>query len=144
MSQHKATISQILGSCVSMDNGYEHDNVWANSSQTVHFSHCLHQQCYLSNQSYDLLHHFIGKFTYPGPAIKYYHKTSNSPLIPPMTLALDVSSSRGAFVYFCRDSIHPAQSREFWRQRWVNGTNVVLISKATAPANRFLLSFCKI
>ena len=61
-----------------------------------------------------------------------------------MTLALDISSSRDAFVYFYRDSIRRAQSREFRRQRWVNGTNVVLISKATAPANRFLLSFRKI
>ena len=42
-----------------------------------------------------------------------------------MTLALGVSSSRDAFVYFCRDSIRWAQSREFRRQRWVNGTNVV-------------------
>ena len=60
-----------------------------------------------------------------------------------MTFALDVSSSRDAFVYFCRDLIRRAQSREFRRQRWVNGTNVARTNlQSHSPGESISAFFC--
>ena len=52
--------------------------------------------------------------------------TQPNTLVPPYP---NIKSRQTGFVYFCGVSIRRVQSREFRRQRWVNGTNVYLSPK---------------